>query len=144
VRVFFDTSVLVAAIVDSHPMHRRSFPWLRRALNQEFEYLVAAHTALELFAVLSRLPVAPRISPEAAQRLVRANVVEPATMVALTSSEYARLVAKAAALGLSGGSVYDALTAHAAQRAHADRLMTLNLAHFERVWPDAGSILAVP
>jgi len=31
VKVLFDTSVLVAALVAAHPAHDRAFPWLKRA-----------------------------------------------------------------------------------------------------------------
>ena len=30
-KILFDTSVLVAALVESHPMHTRAFPWLKKA-----------------------------------------------------------------------------------------------------------------
>ncbi len=143
-RVLFDTSVLVAALVTAHPAHERSFPWLRRALSKELDYLVAAHSLLELYAVLSRLPLAPRISPATARRLVEENVAGAARVVTLSASDYRSVLTKVADLGLAGGGVYDALVARAAQKGGADRLLTLNLGHFERLWPELRPILPVP
>ena len=69
-KILFDTSVLVAALVESHPMHPRAFPWLKRAREKEFDMIVAAHTIAELYAVLSTLPIKPRISPFIARKLL--------------------------------------------------------------------------
>ncbi|HEV2064753.1 MAG TPA: PIN domain-containing protein, partial [Thermoanaerobaculia bacterium] len=73
-KVLFDTSVLVAAMVEPHPVHERALSWLKRARVGDFEFLVASHTLAELYAVLTTLPVRPRISPEIASRLVQQNV----------------------------------------------------------------------
>ncbi len=42
-KVLFDTSVLVAAMVEVHPMHGRSIPWLRRAREGRVVFLAASH-----------------------------------------------------------------------------------------------------
>jgi predicted nucleic acid-binding protein len=47
-------------------------------------------------------------------------------------------------LGLAGGAVYDALIARAALKAKAERLLTLNPAHFRRLGQDIEAIVAVP
>src|SRR5262249_38707470 len=70
VKTFFDTSVLVAALIESHPFHWRAQPWLDRALSGEFEWVVSAHALAECYAVLTVLPVTPRLSPDTAYRLV--------------------------------------------------------------------------
>jgi len=122
-------------------MHDRAFPWLRRARQGEFDYLVAAHSLLELYAVLSRLPISPQIYPATARRLVEENVSGVARIVSLPASDFLR---KTADLGLAGGVAYDSLIAYAAQKGRADRLLTLNLGHFERLWPEVRDILTVP
>ena len=40
-KILFDTSVIIAALVETHPMHTRAFPWLKRARSAEFELIVA-------------------------------------------------------------------------------------------------------
>lgn len=39
-------------------------------------------------------------------------------------------------MGLSGSLIYDALIAHAAEKAGAEHLLTFNESHFRRVWPE--------
>ena len=46
-KALFDTSVLVAASVETHPMHARAWPWLKRAHSGEIEYCVVAHSLAE-------------------------------------------------------------------------------------------------
>ncbi len=143
-RVLFDTSVLLAACVEPHPMHDRAWPWLRRAKAGEFEFLVASHTLAELYAVLTQLPVMPRLSPSTIRRLIRDNVEAAAKIVSLNILDYTRTITRMAELGLRGGVIYDALIARAAEKAGADRLLTLNPEDFRRVWPAGEAVLTVP
>lgn len=134
-KILFDTSVLVAAVVETHPMHERSLSWLQRARAGEFDLLVAAHTLAELYAVLTTLPLKPKISPSTAWRLVHSNIETLARVVPLSVSDYKATVKEMAELGLSG-VVYDALLARAARKSKADHLLTLNRNDFIRVWPE--------
>ncbi len=143
-RVLFDTSTLVAAMVEDHPQHDRCLPWLQRARKGDFDFLVAAHSLAELFAVLSSWPSRPRLSPSIAARLVRENVSAVARVVTLSAGDYEAVVRDVAEKGLAGGVVYDALIARAAYKAGAERLLTLNPRHFLRVWPEAGRVVASP
>jgi predicted nucleic acid-binding protein len=43
-RVLFDTSVLVAAMVELHPAHEKALSWLQRAKDGTHQGFVAAHT----------------------------------------------------------------------------------------------------
>ena len=142
--VLFDTSVLVAAIVQPHPMHSRALSWLKQAKAGELRYLIASHTLAELYAVLTTLPVTPRISPATAWRLIRENVETAATVIPLTPTDYRLVLKRLAELGVSGGVIYDALIARAAQKAQVDRLLTLNPDDFARVWPEGEAVLSVP
>jgi len=143
-RVFFDTSVLVAALFEGHPFHRQAFPWLKRAREREFSFLVAAHTLAELYSALTSLPVKPKITPGAAQELIHENVETVAEMISLAPSDYSLTLQRVAELGLPGGVVYDALLARAAEKSAADRLLTFNVKDFQRVWPSGASVLFVP
>jgi predicted nucleic acid-binding protein len=107
-KTLFDTSVIIAALVESHPMHDRAFPWLRQAKANEFEFVVAGHTLAELYAVLSTLPIKPRISPLVAHKLIHENIEVSAKIVSLTSVEYSTTIKRLSELGLVGGIVYDA------------------------------------
>ena len=129
-KVMYDTSVLVAGMVEPHPMHERALPWLKRARSGDLEFFVASHTLAELYAVLTTLPVSPRISPGAAWCLIREDVITPAKVTSISPSDYGAVIRRVADLGLSGGIIYDAIITKAAQKAQVDRILTLNLDDF--------------
>jgi len=144
VRVFFDTSVLVAALVQAHPRHLEAGSWLKRAKSGELEFLTTSHCLAELFSILSAYPTKPRISPEEAWRLVWENVASAAQVIALSPADYSKTIQRVSEQGFSGGVIYDALIARAAEKASADRLLTLNGTDFRRVWPEGESLILVP
>ena len=143
-KTLFDTSVIIAALVESHPMHSRAFPWLKQAKLKSFELIVASHTLAELYAVLSTLPIKPRISPAVAWRLIHENFETISKVISLTATEYSDVIKHLSESGLSGGIVYDALIARVAQKAKVKRLLTFNSEHFKRVWPMGDNIILSP
>ena len=143
-KVVFDTSVLVAGIVEAHPLHERSLPWLRKARAGSLDYLVGAHSLAELYAVLSALPTSPRIGARLAWRLIRENVEAHARVVTLSAGDYTRVIGALADREMPGGIVYDALIVKAAQKARADKLLTLNPRDFLRIWPEGDAVIASP
>jgi len=143
-KTLFDTSVLIASLVESHPMHERAFPWLKQAKARAFEMVVASHTLAELYAVLSALPVKPRIAPAVAWRLIHENVEAIGEVISLTSAEYRAVIKRISESGLAGGIIYDALIAKVAQKAKVDRLLTFNSDHFKRVWPTGENVIITP
>jgi predicted nucleic acid-binding protein len=143
-KVLFDTSVLVAAMVEAHARHETALPWLEKARTGEVGYFVSAHTLAELFSVLSTLPTSPRPTAAIARRLIHENVERSARVVPLGRHDYSAVLRDMADLGLCGGIVYDALIARAARKAKVERLLTLNPGDFRRVWPDGTSIIASP
>jgi predicted nucleic acid-binding protein len=56
-KVLFDTSALVAAMVEGHPRHEQAWPWLQQAKAGKVQGVVAAHSLAELYAVLTVLPL---------------------------------------------------------------------------------------
>jgi predicted nucleic acid-binding protein len=143
-RVFFDTSVLVAALLERHTRHAEAFSWLKRAHEGDFVFLVATHSLAELYSTLTRMPIKPRIPTVAARELIRENIEVRAETISLSQDDYSTTLQRMSDLGLTGGIVYDALLARAAEKASADRLLTFNVADFRRVWPEGASILFVP
>lgn len=142
-KVLFDTSVLLAALVEAHPLHERALPWLKRAKSAQIRLLVSAHTLAELYSNLTGR-ARPRLSAEDAWRLIRENVKTAAKIVPLSASDYAATLRRAADLGLTGGIVYDALIARAAEKAGAEKLVTFNADHFRRVWPEGADVICAP
>jgi predicted nucleic acid-binding protein len=92
---------------------------------------MAAHTLVETYAVLTRLPAPHRLSPADCRALIEANVSsETGEVVALTADDYRRLIHDAPNRGLSGGRTYDAVIAACARVGRADTLLTFNARHF--------------
>ncbi len=101
-----DTSVAVALVVGDHQHHQATTDALTgRRLG------LSGHAAFETFSVLTRLPPPARRTPAAVGRLLAFDF--PATRF-LGSQAAAAVLARLAALNLSGGSVHDALVAAAA------------------------------
>jgi predicted nucleic acid-binding protein len=140
----FDTSVLLASLVASHPHHARAMTTVNEVRSERVKGCVAAHGIVELYAVLTRLPVSPRIGPDAAHRMIRDNVMGNFEIVALTAREQTRLIDAVAKLAITGGSTYDAIHAATARKTKAERLYTFNVDDFRRVAPDLIPTIVAP
>lgn len=110
-----DTSVAVALSVADHEGHAAS-----RAVVEGRRIGLAGHAAFETYSVLTRLPAPARRTPAAVARLLAANF--PHTRF-LSAARTADVLALLATVGVSGGSVYDALVGAAAVE-HAVPLVT--------------------
>jgi predicted nucleic acid-binding protein len=131
-------------MVEPHPMHSHAFPWLARAKCRELDMAVAAHTLAELYAVLTTLPLIPRITPGAARRLIHDNVETTARIISLSSQDYVSMIKNLSDLGLSGGIIYDALIIRAARKANVKKILTFNVNDFKRVWPEGEPRFVTP
>ena len=86
-RILLDTSVLVAAMIEAHPAHVQALSWLQRAKAGTDTGVVAAHSLAELYAVLTTLPVQPRILPSVAHQLIEHNVLGTLEVVSLSDRD---------------------------------------------------------
>ena len=143
-RILFDTSLLVAAMVEGHPSHTVALPWLQRVKAKIDVGLVAAHSLAELYAILTRLPVNPRIPPALALQLIQSNVLNTCHVVALSGDDYVTLLSHLVNQGIAGGAVYDGLLLHAAWKAGVDQVVTLNPYDFRRVYPALADKISSP
>ncbi len=131
--VFFDTSVLVAAMVLSHSHHAPAAAALERVVRGEDDGSVCCHSLAELYAVLTRLPVSPAIHPSEAHRLIKENVLARLRLVPLTAEDYRRCLQALASGGWPGGMIYDALLLRASEKSRAEAVLTFNIVHFRRL-----------
>jgi predicted nucleic acid-binding protein len=134
-RVFLDTSVLVAAVVQSHESHASAFVVLDRVQNEKDEGFISAHSAAEMYAVLTKLPPPMRHSPERALLSIEENVFKYFKVAALNAGDYTALIREAALAGIRGGTIYDAVLLKCASKTEAEKIFTLNLRHFQNVAP---------
>ena len=142
---FFDTSVLVAALLWRQEGHEDALAWLNRARNGEFSWAVAAHSLAEFYSTLTGMPPPYRRPPDRVIRLLQDDVIGGgANVVSLSPTEYLSVIGQMAKLGVTGGAIYDALIAFTAQKAKADKLLTFNIDHFKRVWPEGVERIVAP
>jgi predicted nucleic acid-binding protein len=127
VKVFFDTSVLVAAVLEDHEHFERSFSVFSAARCSSA--FCAAHNLSEVYVTLTRYPGKDRLS--AAQALMSLEKIEERlTVIALDTAEHIAAIRRFAANGIVGGTMYDGLIAACALKAKADVLYTWNVGHF--------------
>jgi predicted nucleic acid-binding protein len=132
--------VLVAAFVAKHSSHQSALHAIQRLLTENHQIVVAAHTIVELYAVLTRLPVRPRIRPVTAAKLIKENVLQRSELITLVADKYELFVAHCAANDIRGGTTYDALIVFTGIAAGVDRILTANVKNFQRV---AGKLSAM-
>lgn len=137
-KVFFDTSALVTAVVDQLPNHGAALACYRRFAQSRrgSSAAVCSTRALaECYATLTALPLARRIQPAEAARLIEDHFLRHLEAVPLSAADYKAALARVASLGLRSGAIYDALHARCAERTSCDRILTYNTADFERLAP---------
>jgi predicted nucleic acid-binding protein len=143
-KVLFDTSILVAALIDSHPKYSVAFPWLLKVKKGEIEGYLGSHTLAELYAVLSSLPTQRKISTTDIWRLIQESILKDFEVIELTKSDYRVILESLSKSNVRGGATYDALIAHAAHKADVDKLLTFNSGHFKQVCPSMAQLIEEP
>ena len=140
-RWFFDSSVLVPALLPDHQHHARSFAAFAAASPKNAG--CAAHSLAEVYATLTRYPGKQRLSAESAALLVQ-EIERRFTLVCLNSDEYRAAIHRIARMGIVGGAVYDGLVAECALKAGADYLYTWNARHFSLLGPEVQKLVTIP
>jgi predicted nucleic acid-binding protein len=94
--------------------------------------IVVAHTLLETYSVLTRLPPPHRISASAALSAIEDTFLTKGTVVALQHEQYVHLLYELVNDGTVGGQVFDASIVACARLAGAEVIVTFNERHFRR------------
>jgi predicted nucleic acid-binding protein len=143
VKVLFDTSVIIAALLPQHPSHTPCFAQLQAAELNQIEGYLSTHSLAEVYSVMTRMPSQPRMSPQEAQILIE-RCLQYLAAVPLETADYRAAIAQMITLNLPGGGIFDALIAQAALKVSADQLLTLNPSHFMRLDAAIAQITKVP
>ena len=141
--ICFDTSVLVAGVVAAHPMHERAFRWIEAAHQRELQGIMTTHASAELWAVLTRLPLAAPLSGAMAAQIVGRlhRAIRP---VALTGRHYEAAIRRCAERGQRSGAVFDALHLVVAEAKRCEALVTFNPTDFQRLANPGSPRIVVP
>jgi predicted nucleic acid-binding protein len=112
-----DTSLLLAALADWHPVHNRAREALRGRVTS-----VPAHTLLECYSVLTRLPGEHRVATATAGQLL--DELQLGSLEC-PADRHRALVQRLSAAGIGGGAIYDGLVGETA-RYHGLTLLSLD------------------
>ncbi|WP_075091028.1 PIN domain-containing protein [Haloferula sp. BvORR071] len=135
-KIWFDTSVLVAALLKEHPAHAAAFPRVKAIYQGYAQGFTNGRTLAELFETLTSLPLDPKISPRDAQRLIRAIILNCFEIVPESPEVISRAMRMAAQRGMDGTAIRDALCIVAAHKAECEKLLTFNLENFRSLAPE--------
>ena len=143
-KVYFDSSVLVAALLKRHERHERAAVWFERVVRGRIRATTSAHGIAETWSSLTGTPLSPRIPSPTAEDMIRSAILDRFDVVEAGAQDYEDLLGAAARLDALGGSVYDALHIAMARKSRADVVLTLDLRDFRRVGPDLARRIREP
>ena len=129
--VFFDTSVLLAGLIDLGPATAGA----QRAMDALADGRLTAvrtawHCCLEFYSVATRLPAELRLTPADALRLLETEIFARIRVDQLPSGSFAEFLRGAAREPTVGGRIYDAHIAEVARLGKARVVVTDNRRHF--------------
>jgi predicted nucleic acid-binding protein len=140
-KAFLDTSILVAAFYGDHVHHAASLEVFTRF--EKKEACCGAHSLVEVYSALTRMPGKHRISGDQAMLFI-GSIRERLTVVGLTPDEYVEMLTASSAQGIAGGAIYDALLAACAVKSGAKKLFTWNLRHYGLLGPGIAKLVQAP
>ena len=131
VEVFFDTSVLLAGLIDLGPQSGPAQSVLHAVAEKTIRAPGTAwHCCLEFFSVATRLPPEFRLRPEDAARLLEEEIFGRRTVHDLPAAEREQMIRFLASAHITGGRIYDVHIAEIARSAGARVIVTDNRRHF--------------
>jgi len=140
-KVSFDTSVLVAALVKELPDHRWALNCIKRHIENGSECCCSIRSLAECYSALTSLPLPQKILPSEAAQIIEVNLMKRLRILTISPSAYLRAIRNVADLGFKSGMVYDALHIACAEAGGCERIYTFNLKHFQRLNPKGVEIL---
>jgi len=121
-----DSSVLVAALVDSEPRHK-----VCGALLDRSDACVYSHAITETFNTLTGGRSGYRISAAQVAELIDASILPCVQVVVLSARDLMTAIREADSRGVRGAAIFDYLHFASARKARANRLYTLDAGDFK-------------
>lgn len=140
-KAFFDTSVLLPVFYGDHVHHKASLDLFIRF--DKTTGCCAAHSLVEVYSTLTRMPGKHRISGEQAMLFI-GSIRERLSIITLTVDDYADALQASSALGIVGGGIYDAMLAHCAVNAQAETIFSWNSRHYALCGAEVTRRLSTP
>ncbi len=133
--VGIDTSVIVPCVHANHPLHVAMAGWLNTAFERD-RVVVAHHSLIEAYAVLTRLPPEYRLSPAETLDVLRGSLRDNAEIAPFDASRIWSVTEELASVPAAGGTAYDAFIIRILVAAGVDAIATSNAQHFRRLTAD--------
>jgi predicted nucleic acid-binding protein len=131
VSVFFDTSVILAGLVDFGPQSAPAQQLMHAVAEKRIASAATAwHCCLEFYSVATRLPPEFRVSPADAITLLAEEVFARMAVHELPAANRLRMLRGAADDAIAGGRIYDSHIADVARASGARVVVTDNRRHF--------------
>lgn len=142
VEAFFDTSVLLAGLIEiGGPEEAAQKVMAAVSQGRVQNPSTAWHCCLEFYSVATRLPPEYRLSPQAALYLMEEEIIGRFEVHQLPRETHLTLLRSAVNSGVVGGQVYDAHIGAIALNAGAKALVTENVKHFRDLFAHGIEVL---
>jgi len=141
VKAFFDTSVLIPVFQSYHLHHKSSIDLFRKFSQRQA--CCGAYSLAEVYSALTRMPPSHRFRPEQAM-LFLSDIQSRLSLITLEPDEYFQAISDLAAMGVTGGAIYDGLLARCALKAKAEFIYTWNTRHYRQFGPEVEKKLRTP
>jgi predicted nucleic acid-binding protein len=142
--VFCDTSVMVAAALETHVHHPQARAVLIRINQGADTGFASAHALAESFSVLSRMPTTPKLEAWDVLDILERNIIPHFVFQALPPEDYAPAIRDLVAKGLGGGRIYDLLQLRVAAKMVLDRIYTFNDSEWKTLSPELAPLIRPP
>jgi predicted nucleic acid-binding protein len=138
-----DASVIVAGLLSSHEHHGPAAAELAALLSEPGDVILPLQALVEAYSVMTRLPSPHRLSAKDALAVLERSLRQRTIVVGLDGEEAWELIQGLSQRQIAGATSYDGLIVACARKGGAQRILTFNRAHFERI-ADAGLEIVVP
>ena len=139
-KIYFDSSALIAGMVEEEEHHAASL----KALAECEDGFTSTHALAETFATITSGRLGIQLAPNEAWRIINTNVAGRLNILELTFADYRQAMQNCQAAGARGGAIFDMLHLQAARRGNAERILTINIRHFQTFAPDLQNKISLP
>ncbi|MGC1484221.1 MAG: PIN domain-containing protein [Candidatus Acidiferrum sp.] len=143
-KVYFDTTIFVAASIKDHVHHNQAAAALALAQDGKVEGLATGHGLSEVYAVLTRTPFRPAVYPSEALKILSEEILPHFQLITVTPQMYIETIRECAERGWIGGRIYDAIHLRCARESNCERIYTFDVRHFQRLAPDLAQRISAP
>jgi len=131
-KIGIDTNIFIAAIHKNHPNNLAACSWLNNAIINH-DVVIAQHSVLETYSVLTRLPPKWRLTSSEVVLLLKTNLKSQINIIHFPPKSFLGWIDKSASNNIIGGQIYDSYIIKTLFAAKVDAIATFNISHFSKL-----------